>query len=187
MEPIPEPALSDEEAWVADQPGVAFDAALLSSTLGWMRRPMGLREGLGLARAFARRPQSVVKPMAGLVGEGARILTGGSELEPWRSDRRYGDVSWRGNPLFRSLAQGHLAVATAVDELVDGAGLDPAAEYRLRLVSSNLVAAAAPANFPLLNPAAMKAVIDTGGGSIVTGEPAVCRGHALTAAAAGPI
>ena len=49
-------------------------------------------------------------------------------------------------------------------------GLDPAAEYRLRLVSSNLVAAAAPANFPLLNPAAMKAVIDTGGGSIVTGS-----------------
>ena len=170
MEPIPEPALSDEEAWVADQPGVAFDAALLSSTLGWMRRPMGLREGLGLWRAFARRPQSLVKPMAGLIGEGARILTGGSELEPWRSDRRYGDVSWRGNPLFRSLAQGHLAVATAVDELVDGAGLDPAAEYRLRLVSSNLVAAAAPANFPLLNPAAMKAVIDTGGGSIVTGS-----------------
>ena len=170
MEPIPEPALSDEEAWVADQPGVAFDAALLSSTLGWMRRPMGLREGLGLWRAFARRPQSLVKPMAGLVGEGARILTGGSQLEPWKTDRRYGDVSWRGNPVFRSLAQGHLAVATAVDELLDGAGLDPAAEYRLRLVSSNLVAAAAPANFPLLNPAAMKAMIDTGGGSIVTGS-----------------
>lgn len=159
----------EEEPWIADQPGVAFDAALLSTAFGWARRPFALRESLGLARAVARRPQTVARPIGGLLAETSRILGGSSRLEPWRTDRRYADRAWSGNRLFRSLAQAHAAVGIAAEELLEGAALDPATDYRLRLTSSNLVAAAAPANFPLLNPAALKAMIDTGGGSLVTG------------------
>ena len=168
-EPPSAPEAYEDEPWIADQPGVNFDAALLSTAFGWARRPFALREGVRLARALARRPQTAAGPIGGLLGEGARLLRGGSRLEPWKSDRRYADRAWSGNPLFRSLAQAHMAVGLAVDELLDGAALDPHTDYRLRLASSNAVAALAPANFLLLNPAALKAVIDTGGASIVTG------------------
>ena len=171
MRPEPPPAqeLLEEEPWIADQPGLAFDAALLSTAFGWARRPIALRESLSLARALARRPQTAAAPLAGLVSESARILRGRSSLEPWKRDRRYADRAWSGNPFFRSLAQAHTAVADAVDDLLDGASLDAQSDYRLRLLSSNLVAALAPPNFPLSNPAALKAIIDTGGRSLVTG------------------
>ena len=53
------PSIDDETPWIADQPGVAFDAALLAMTLGLARRPPGLRDGAALAGALARRPRSV--------------------------------------------------------------------------------------------------------------------------------
>jgi len=57
----------------------------------------------------------------------------------------------------------------AVDQLLDTAELGPADDYRLRLIAINLIEALAPANWPISNPAAWKAIIDTGGGSLVTG------------------
>jgi polyhydroxyalkanoate synthase len=168
-EPPAAPERPEDEPWIADQPGVAFDAALLSTAFGWARRPFALRESLRLARSLARRPQTAVGPLAGLFVEGTRVVIGKSTLEPWTRDRRYADRAWSGNPFFRSLAQAHAAVGDAVEDVLEGAALDPSSDYRLRLLSSNLVAALAPANFPLSNPAALKAVIDTGGASLVTG------------------
>ena len=166
------PSIDDETSWIADQPGVAFDAALLAMTLGLARRPPGLRDGAVLAAALARRPGQLARPLATLAGEGVRIARGKSLLEPWRKDRRYADRAWRENPVFRSLAQGHAAIATALETAIDGAALDPGRAYRVRLALDNAVAALAPTNFPLTNPAAMKAVIDTGGASLAVGA---CR------------
>ena len=164
------PALLDEEEpWLADQPGLDFDAALLASTLGLGARPLLARESVALALALARDPGRLGRPTATLLEEGLRVVTGRSALAPWSSDRRYADPAWRGNPLFRGLAQAHLAVGTAADAILDEAELDPAADYRLRLLVTNVVAALAPANSPLLNPGSLKAIIDTGGGSLVTG------------------
>ena len=49
------------------------------------------------------------------------------------------------------------------------AGLDWADTERVGFVLTNLIDALAPSNNPVLNPAAVKAVIDTGGGSVVAG------------------
>ena len=154
---------------MADQPGVAFDAALLATMLGLVRTPLPARETASLLGRLARHPRAVAGPLGGLVAEGARVLRGSSAVQPGRVDRRYADKSWAGNPLFRRVAQGHIAVAEALEELLDRAELDPGTDYRLRLAAVNLVAALAPPNFPLTNPAAMKAVLDTGGGSLVKG------------------
>lgn len=159
----------EDEAWIADQPDINFDAALLTTALGMARRPFAAGEAIALGRRLARRPGRLAAPLAGLAGEAARIATGRSAIDPVRSDRRYADRAWQGNPLFRVLAQGHVAVATTVDDVLDRAALQPATDYRLRLAADNLVAALAPANFPLLNPAALKAMIDTGGGSLLVG------------------
>ena len=169
------PSIDDETPWIADQPGVAFDAALLATTLGLARRPPGLRDGAALAGALARRPRSVAGAVGALTGEGYRIARGRSRLEPWRTDRRYADRAWQENPLFRRLAQGHAAIASALEAAVDGAALEPGRDYRVRLALDNAAAALAPANFPLTNPAAMKAVIDTGGASLPRGARRLAR------------
>src|SRR4051794_18899488 len=141
------PSIDDETSWIADQPGVAFDAALLALTLGLARRPPGLRDGAAVAAALSRRPYKLARPLVSLAGDGARIVRGTSALEPWRKDRRYADRAWRENPIFRGLAQGHSAIATALETAVDVAALDPGRDYRVRLALDNAVAALAPANF----------------------------------------
>jgi poly[(R)-3-hydroxyalkanoate] polymerase subunit PhaC len=167
--PEPEPAFAEGESRTADQPGVAFDAALLATTLGLVRRPLPLRETAALARRFASHPRELARPLLKLAREGATIARGRSSINPPRLDRRYTDEAWSGNPVFRVLAQGHMAVGMALEELLDGADLPPLDDYRLRLLAVNLVAALGPANFPALNPAAMKAVLDTGGRSLEIG------------------
>lgn len=162
LEPMPEPV-------IVDAPGPAFDTALLAAALGMARRPVAGRETLALARRFVRRPHVVIRPAAGLAVETVRILVGRSGGSPWKSDRRYSDQAWRGNPVFRRMAQFHAAAGDALESLIDGTSLDPDTDYKLQIAVSNLVAALSPANFPLSNPASLKAIIDTGGANLVTG------------------
>ena len=172
QELAPEPPTDVESASepvVVDAPGPAFDTALLTAALGMARRPVAGRETFALAKRLLRRPHLALRPAARLAAETGRIVTGGSGAAPWKTDRRYGDQAWRGNPIFRRMAQFHESAGGALESLVDGASLDPDADYKLRIAVSNLVAALSPANFPLSNPAALKAVIDTGGANLVTG------------------
>jgi polyhydroxyalkanoate synthase len=167
----PEPPTSvpeQDEAWIADRSGAVINTAFVASALGVARRPP-LRAGVKVAAALLRRPQLVAKPLRNLVGEAAKIATGRSELAPWSTDRRYDDPSWRTNPLARALAQGHLASVQALDDYLGQVELDEGTDYRVRLAVTNIAEALAPPNFPLLNPAALKKVLDTGGQNLLVG------------------
>jgi polyhydroxyalkanoate synthase len=167
--PSPIGASEEDAEWIADQPGINFDAALLAGTLGLVRRAFAWRETAKFGAGIARRPHRAVRPLGKLAGDAARIATGRSPIEPARRDRRYADRAWKHNPIFKGIAQGHAALALAIDELLDTAELDPADDYRLRLIAINLIEGLAPANWPWSNPAAWKAIIDSGGGSLLTG------------------
>jgi polyhydroxyalkanoate synthase len=65
--------------------------------------------------------------------------------------------------------QAYLAGAETAEGVVAEAGLDEADSQRVGFVLTNLIDALAPSNNPLLNPAAVKAAVDTGGGSAVAG------------------
>src|SRR6266581_924256 len=69
----------------------------------------------------------------------------------------------------RRAMQMYLAAAGTVAGLVAEAGLDWADSERVGFVVTNLIDALAPSNNPVLNPAAVKAAVDTGGGSAVAG------------------
>ncbi len=90
-------------------------------------------------------------------------------MQPSRRDRRFSDPGWAGNPLLRRTMQAYLAAAQTAEGVVAEAGLDEADSERVGFVLTNLVDALAPSNNPLLNPAAVKAAIDTGGGSVLAG------------------
>jgi poly[(R)-3-hydroxyalkanoate] polymerase subunit PhaC len=163
--PGPAPTADVDESIPVEAP----DAAVLKAALRLARRPLAGHETAALASRLVRDPRRAARPVATLLADSGRIVAGRSELQPWIRDRRYDDVAWRGNPAFRALAQVHAAAAKAAEMLLDEARLDPRDDYRLRVAAANLVAALAPANFPLLNPAVLKAVIDTGGRNLLVG------------------
>ncbi len=151
--------------------GVAapLDLLLTGAALGPLRRFDSGGAGVRLAAALAARPGLVAGRTRQLLGELSRVAAGTSALQPSRRDRRFTDPAWAGNPVLRRVMQGYLAAAQAAEGLVAGAGLDWADAQRASFLLDNLVEALAPSNNPVLNPAALKAALDTGGGSVLRG------------------
>jgi polyhydroxyalkanoate synthase subunit PhaC len=153
----------------ADATAAPLDLLLTDAAVGILRRANPGGSGLRLAAALASRPRLVAGRGAGLLGELARIAVGHSQVQPARRDRRFADPGWAGNPLLRRAMQAYLATAQSAEGVVAEAGLNEADSERVGFVLTNLIDALAPSNNPLLNPAAAKAAIDTGGGSALNG------------------
>jgi polyhydroxyalkanoate synthase len=124
----------------------------------------GLAAALGQGAAVARE-------VTRLSLELGRIAWGRSDLAPAEGDRRFTDPAWTSNPAFRMIQQSYLASAQALDRVVgqlgDG-GSDTRAE-QARFAASIVTSAAAPTNYLVTNPAALKRAFDTGGMSLVRG------------------
>jgi len=146
-----------------------LDTMLTDAVRGPLRRLVPGRAGLKLAAKLTLRPDTVVTRGAQLAGELAKVTVGRSELAPAKGDRRFKDEAWSGNPAFRRLLQSYLAAGKAVDGLIGDAGLDWRSERQVRFAAENVLDALSPSNAPALNPAVLKATLDTGGQNFVRG------------------
>jgi polyhydroxyalkanoate synthase len=146
-----------------------LDLLLTDAATGMLRRVNPGGSGLRLAAALAARPRLVAGRGRHLLGELGRIAVGRSQVEPSRRDRRFADPGWAGSPLLHRAVQAYLAAAQTAEGVVAEAGLDEADSERVGFLLTNLIDALAPSNNPLLNPAAVKAAVDTGGGSALAG------------------
>src|ERR1700744_4676902 len=162
-------AAADAAEAAAEAASLPLDLLLTDAATGMLRRLNPGSSGLRLAAALAVRPRLVAGRGRQLAGELARIGVGRSQVQPSRRDRRFTDPAWAGNPLLRASMQAYLAASDSVAGVVAEAGLDEADSERVNFVLTNLIDALAPSNNPLLNPAAVKAALDTGGGSAVAG------------------
>lgn len=117
----------------------------------------------------ARRPRTLVRKSASLAGELVQVARGRSTVQPPRSDKRFSDVAWTQNGLFRRLMQTHVAVEQAINELLDDTDLSWREDRQARYIVANVFGAVSPTNFPLTNPAVLKRAIDTGGQNFVAG------------------
>ena len=153
----------------ADAVAAPVDLLLTDAATGMLRRVNPGGSGLRLAAALAARPRLVAERGTQLAGELARIAVGRSQVEPSRRDRRFADPGWAGNPLLRRAVQAYLAAAQTAEGVVAEAGLDEADSERIGFLLTNLIDALAPSNNPLLNPAAVKAAVDSGGGTTLAG------------------
>ena len=167
--PTPHPAGPGPATEAADDAATALDLLLTDGALGPMRRLLPVPAVVRLAADLARRPRVVARHGLDLAGELSRIAVGQSLLEPSRRDRRFTDQAWRTNAVLRRIVQGYLATVGTAEALLDDAELSWGDRERLTLAADNLIAALAPSNNPLVNPLAWKALIDTGGGNILTG------------------
>ena len=160
--------MSTTSARLADE-AAPLDVLLVDAAMGPLRRFLPDMSTAKWAVSVARRPRATARRLGGLGAEAGRILTGASTVGPARGDRRFTDPGWTDNPLLRRLVQLYLAGGRTLDELVDGAELDPRDLKRVRFLLENVVEALAPSNVPLVNPASAKAAIDTAGLSLVRG------------------
>src|ERR1019366_1978948 len=118
---------------------------------------------------LALRPGTVARRAGTLAGELGKVAAGKSAITPARRDQRFSDPAWSENPLLRRAVQGYLAAGGTAEELLADAGLGWRDNERVKFVLTNLIAASAPSNHPLISPVAWKALIDTGGLSAVRG------------------
>ena len=124
----------------------------------------------GLSAAL-RQGTTVVREASRLGVEFARIAWGLSDVAPAKGDRRFADPAWTANPAFRMIQQSYLASAQALDRIVAqlGEGAGGTREEQARFAASIMTSAAAPTNFLVSNPAALKRALDTGGMSLARG------------------
>ena len=169
----------DQAADLADQ-AAPLDALLVDAALGPARRFAPDLSTAKLAVSLARRPGVTLRRVGSLGAEAGRIAIGTSTLSPSKRDRRFADEAWTENPLLRRLVQAYLASGQTAEQLVGDAGLDWRDEQRMRFLADNLIAACAPSNLPLINPASAKAAIDSAGMNLLRGGSHLMRDLAVS-------
>jgi polyhydroxyalkanoate synthase subunit PhaC len=123
----------------------------------------------GIGEHAVKQPGVVLEQQAALVRELIGVLAGRSTRAPEPGDRRFQDPTWSENPFYRAWLQSYLACRQSLHALVDALGLPAANTARAHFAVSLLTEAAAPTNFVLGNPAALKKALETGGASLGCG------------------
>jgi len=137
--------------------------------------PVGLTPGqlgaaaLRLGQAAASQPLTTLRRSAALGADYAKIVAGVSDIAPAPKDRRFTDEAFAKHPVFKRLAQAHVAGETAVTKLLDELDLDEKSRLRADLLTTIVTSTAAPTNNLLGNPAALRELRETKGRSIVDG------------------
>jgi polyhydroxyalkanoate synthase len=130
-----------------------------------------VRQAVGALTAALIQGRTVAREAKGLGVEMGRILSGKSDVAAPKGDRRFADPAWATNPVFHQLMQGYLASVGAWDRVIDdfGSATNARRAESARLAATLLASAAAPTNFLVSNPAAIKHAFDTSGRSLVRG------------------
>jgi polyhydroxyalkanoate synthase subunit PhaC len=142
---------------------------LTSSAVGVADRLMPNTSWSRFALSLAKQPRTVGSRAAALGRELIAIAEGRSDLSPGKSDKRFADPAWRGNPLLHRTMQAYLATTDTVNQLFSDASLDWRDAERIRFVLDVLTEGLSPSNNPILSPLGWKALIDTGGQSAFRG------------------
>ena len=126
--------------------------------------------------SLAARPDKLFAAQADLFGRymdlwasGARAATGEAP-PPAPADKRFKDPAWSENPMFDVMRRSYLVTSDWMNGLVASAeDVDPMTRRRAEFFTKLLTDAFSPSNFLASNPAALKALAETNGESLVKG------------------
>jgi polyhydroxyalkanoate synthase subunit PhaC len=154
-------AIGPEAGQLGPLDPAGFGAALVK-VLG-----RGLTNGPASTAALERFWRGV-----GGIGPAAAALWRGGQPGPpvpVPDDRRFADPAWRTSPFFFALRGYYAAGGQLMSDLLAAGEGDRHADAKAQLAAGFLLDALAPTNFLPTNPAALKRVIDTGGGGVLAG------------------
>ncbi|MEM1391196.1 MAG: class I poly(R)-hydroxyalkanoic acid synthase [Pseudomonadota bacterium] len=124
-----------------------------------------------IAKAVASQPeeaaQAMLKYMMGWMNL-FQSMAMGSELP---RDRRFADPEWTANPMLDFMRRAWMLNADWLQSLVETAGdtLSDAEKSKASFFTGQLIDALSPSNLPASNPAALRAMIESNGESLVQG------------------
>lgn len=100
-----------------------------------------------------------------------RTLAAAQEAEAGKSrDRRFSDPEWKLDPAFSLMRETYQATADWLTSLVEQVeGVDPETRRKAAYFIRQAVEAASPANFPLTNPAVLRATMQSQGANLLQG------------------
>ena len=84
-------------------------------------------------------------------------------------DKRFAAPEWSEFPLYRYYRDSYLLASKMMMSSVESAPMDATAKQRMRFFMRQLLDAAAPSNYLLTNPEALKVALETGGASLQEG------------------
>jgi polyhydroxyalkanoate synthase len=155
-------AVAEDAEYLARLDPASFGEALARVGAGVATNPA---QGFGALARFGAR-------MLAATADATRVALGQRpepDLAPSPRDRRFADPAWERNPWFFAQRQAYLAWSHLVHDLVDAARLDPLTAQKAAFAAGFVVDAAAPTNFLLTNPAALRRAFETGGVSVLRG------------------
>ncbi len=84
-------------------------------------------------------------------------------------DKRFAGEAWDELPVFRYFRDSYLLTSKMMMQAVEESGMDDTAKQRMRFFMRQYLDAAAPTNYLMTNPEALKAAMETGGESLQEG------------------
>ena len=129
---------------------------------------------------LAAHPDRLFKAQADLFSRYMDLWTtaarraGGEAVEPAvtapRGDKRFNAPEWSENPVFDTMKQSYLLTSDWLNTLMDSVeDIDPMTKRRAGFFMKLLTDAFSPSNFLASNPVALKAMVESGGDSLVKG------------------
>jgi len=147
----------------------ASENTLAANPLIGIQREDVAAAAMSLLRAMATSPLQAATHYARYLNALAEVLGGTSKLAPDPKDRRFADPAWKSNKLYARLMQAYLALQGELNGFIADSTLDAREKGKAKYFASLVTDALAPSNFILGNPAAVRKIIDTGGGNLIEG------------------
>ena len=121
-----------------------------------------------LALQGIKQPIHSTRHALALGNQLGRVLLGATVHQPSARDARFQDPTWQQNPFYRRRLQAYLSLRNQFNAWVDESSLPADDRARAQFVLDIVGDALAPSN-SLLNPLALKELLNTGGASLVKG------------------
>ena len=97
------------------------------------------------------------------------LMAGGKPAVVEDDDRRFASREWRENPYYNYLRQSYLLAAKYIEDVVQRSPLGARDKERALFAARQWIDAMCPANFPAMNPAALRAAMESNGESLARG------------------
>ncbi len=131
----------------------------------------GLDAQMKLGAALARNPEKSGHAMMTLFQGWMNLFQAMASNTPMPRDRRFSDPEWEANPAFSFMRRAWMLNAEWLQGLIDTVSddLDEETKLKARYYMSQFVDAMSPTNLMATNPAALRAMIETNGQSVLEG------------------
>ncbi len=124
--------------------------------------------------AISAKPEAMLDLQGRYMQEQLRLWMGamqgpGGDGEEPVADKRFAGPEWNELPVFRYLRDSYLLTTRTMLQAVDESSLDAPTKQRMRFFMRQYLDAAAPSNYLLTNPEAIKAAMESGGETLQEG------------------